>query len=397
MSPNAAGPRATPISTVPTCAPRWRGPAIPPPPGPPRKARLAATATQPLLMAYAEPEGPAPDPDLLRGAYGLIAVARPDDLRRAALEQAARAAGAAVCAFLPLPLAEADIAAARRADGYVMLQAAPGVTGPRPSLDPANGERLALSARAGRLGAAGAGLRRLQRRAGPRGCRLGRRRGGGGQRGVARGAGGDGGAQDAAGGFAEGARWLICFWGWTSARRRSRAGCSTREGGLVAHASRPYPTARPAPGLVEQDPRDWVAGVEAVIDALTEDGRAERVAAMGMCGQVNTDAFVDAQGRPLAPAIAWADNRAAADAAALDADVSMQDRLDWWGAPLPVGASHVLARMAWMARERPEVYAATAQVLAPKDFCLRALAGATVSDAMSNFFVVGLDSPMSSR
>ena len=33
--------------------------------------------------------------------------------------------------------------AARRADGYVMLQAAPGLTGPRPSLDPSNAGRIA--------------------------------------------------------------------------------------------------------------------------------------------------------------------------------------------------------------------------------------------------------------
>ena len=67
------------------------------------------------------------------------------------------------------------------------------------------------------------------------------------------------------------------------------------------------------------------------------------------------------------------------------------DRIAWWGAPLPIGASHVLARMVWMAREKPEVFAATRHVLTPKDYCLRALAGATVSDPMSNFFVVGLD------
>jgi xylulokinase len=161
------------------------------------------------------------------------------------------------------------------------------------------------------------------------------------------------------------------------------------EGRVVAHASRPYPTQRPAPGRVEQDPRDWVAGLHAVMEALDA---GDRVAAVGLCSQVNTDLFVDAEGRPLSAAIAWADNRAAGDAAALDAAISPQDRMDWWGAPLPVGASHVLAHMAWMARERPDVYAATAHVLSPKDYCLRALAGATVSDPMSSFFVVGLDS-----
>jgi xylulokinase len=163
------------------------------------------------------------------------------------------------------------------------------------------------------------------------------------------------------------------------------------EGRLVAHAARPYPTARPAPGIVEQDPRHWVEGVRAVFDALTAEGRAERVAGVGLCSQVNTDVFVDGEGGPLAPAIGWQDNRAAGDAAALDAGVSPGERLAWWGAPLPIGASHVLARMAWMARERPDIFAATRHVLSPKDYCLKALTGETVSDAMTNFFVVGPD------
>ena len=70
-----------------------------------------------------------------------------------------------------------------------------------------------------------------------------------------------------------------------------------REGRLVAHAGRSYPTLRPAPGVVEQDPRDWTDGVVATMDALLAGGRAERVAAVGLCSQVNTDVFVDEDGR----------------------------------------------------------------------------------------------------
>ena len=47
--------------------------------------------------------------------------------------------------------------------------------------------------------------------------------------------------------------------------------------------------------------------------------------------------------------------------------------------------------MAWMARERPDIFAAARHVLSPKDYCLKALTGETVSDAMTNFFVAGLD------
>ena len=99
---------------------------------------------KPLVMTYAEPGHPGlTDRRFFDGAYGLLAVAPAGEACRAALEARAREAGAAVCAFLSLPLTQADVAEARRADGYVMLQAAAGLTGPRPSLDSANAERIA--------------------------------------------------------------------------------------------------------------------------------------------------------------------------------------------------------------------------------------------------------------
>ncbi len=43
--------------------------------------------------------------------------------------------------------------------------------------------------------------------------------------------------------------------------------------------------------------------------------------------------------------------------------------MEWWGAPLPIDASHGLARMAWMRRHRPDVWDRTRWVMAPKDHC----------------------------
>ena len=95
-------------------------------------------------MTYAEDDHPAlAEPGMLRGIDAVLVVASPRDGRRVAIERQARSSGAAVSVFLPLPLNPDDVAAARRAEGYVMLQAAPGLTGPRASLDPANAGRIA--------------------------------------------------------------------------------------------------------------------------------------------------------------------------------------------------------------------------------------------------------------
>ena len=170
-----------------------------------------------------------------------------------------------------------------------------------------------------------------------------------------------------------------------------KGGLFEAAGGLIAHARRGYPTSRPAPGIVEQNPRDWTEGVVSIMDELLVADRAQRVAAVGLCSQVNTDVFVDAEGSPVAPAITWQDNRVVAEAAELDASLSVSDKDAWWGAPLPIGASHVLARMMWMARERRDVYTQCRHVLTPKDYCLKTLAGVVATDPMSSFFVVGRD------
>lgn len=109
------------------------------------RRRLAMRAMPPkaLVMMYSDPSHPAlSEPAFFDGVDALLVVAPPRDERREAIEKRAWAAGVAVSTFLPLPMTSVDIAAARRADGYVMLQAAPGLTGPRACLDPSNAARI---------------------------------------------------------------------------------------------------------------------------------------------------------------------------------------------------------------------------------------------------------------
>lgn len=170
-----------------------------------------------------------------------------------------------------------------------------------------------------------------------------------------------------------------------------KAALFAHDGAMLAHWSRRYPTGRPGPGLVEQDPRHWVDGIRDALDYLLAGRDTGAVAALGMCSQVNTDVFVDAAGKPLAPAITWQDVRAADEAGALDASISAEEKQAWWGAPMPIGASHVLAKMRWMAKHRPEIWARTRHVLSPKDYCLFHLTGAVVADPVASFGQTGLD------
>ncbi len=146
-----------------------------------------------------------------------------------------------------------------------------------------------------------------------------------------------------------------------------------------------YATTRPAPGFVEQDPSDWMSRVLAGIGELVAGLPQGAVAGIGLCSQVNTHVFVDESGRALLPAIIWQDGRCAEDARQLDRLVASEDRLKWWGAPLPIDASHVLSRMAWVRRTHPEIWRKTRWVMAPKDYCLLHLTGEAVADPMTAF------------
>lgn len=170
-----------------------------------------------------------------------------------------------------------------------------------------------------------------------------------------------------------------------------KAGLFTLAGDVVDHWSRNYPTARPGPGLVEQNPQDWLDGVRDAIDGLLVGRDPERVVAVGLCSQVNTDVFVDAGGQPLAPAIVWQDVRAAREAEALDSAISPADKQAWWGAEMPIGASHALAKMMWFQKHHPDLWEKTRYVLSPKDYCLLRLTGAAVADPIASFGHVGLD------
>jgi xylulokinase len=169
-----------------------------------------------------------------------------------------------------------------------------------------------------------------------------------------------------------------------------KVGLFDAAGGLRASAARGVATRR-ASEIAEQAPDDWMSGVLAGLADVLAEAPAGAVAAVGLCSQVNTHVFVDARGEALAPAILWQDGRCAEQAARLDARVPEASRLSWWGAPLPIDASHVLSRMAWMAERRPDIWARTRWVMAPKDYCLMKLTGEAGADPLSSFGVVDVN------
>src|SRR5262249_8691455 len=84
---------------------------------------------------------------------------------------------------------------------------------------------------------------------------------------------------------------------------------------VVAHATRSYPLQRPPPGWAEQDPMNWWTAVGGALADLRAGGLAlDRIAAIGLSGQMHGLVLLDALGQPVIPCHLWSDTRCAAEA-----------------------------------------------------------------------------------
>lgn len=165
----------------------------------------------------------------------------------------------------------------------------------------------------------------------------------------------------------------------------------TQEGRSLASYSAAHPTRRSMPGMAEQDPATWLMHVGAALAQFARHPRARDVSGIGITSQVNTHVFCDASMAALAPALTWQDTRPGQVARDIDGRLTLAERIQALGAPIPVDASHALARMAWMAQTAPEIWAATRHVLLPKDWVIAQLTGTVASDPLSAIGLAGTD------
>jgi len=136
----------------------------------------------------------------------------------------------------------------------------------------------------------------------------------------------------------------------------------------------------PAPGRVEQDPDalvDALAGTVRDVAGQAQRGDA-RVIGLALSGAMHSLLALDRAGRPLTPAITWADGRAAAQARELGRRPGAAELRRRTGTP--TAAMAPLAKLCWFAQEEPELAARAARWLSVKEYLVLGLCGETVVD-----------------
>jgi xylulokinase len=144
------------------------------------------------------------------------------------------------------------------------------------------------------------------------------------------------------------------------------------DGRVLAVASRGYGLLTPGLGCVEQDPEQIWAAVVETLQSLSQavgrrpGGQNDRIVALSQSSQGGTTIPVEAQGRPLHAAFSWMDQRAAEEAAAVEARWGADAIYRTTGWSLFGGLP--LQHIAWFRRNRPAEFSATAHFLFVNDF-----------------------------
>ncbi|MDT9686859.1 xylulokinase [Streptomyces sp. P9(2023)] len=169
--------------------------------------------------------------------------------------------------------------------------------------------------------------------------------------------------------------------GVDSSTQSTKAAVVDVDTGAVRGLGRAPHTVTGADGARESDPEQWWSALrEAVAAALAAaDVPARAVTGIAVAGQQHGLVVLDAEGRPLRPALLWNDTRSAPQAAELTAALGGPDRWLARTGSVPV-ASMTATTWQWLRGHEPAVTAATAGVRLPHDFLTERLAGVAVTD-----------------
>jgi xylulokinase len=147
------------------------------------------------------------------------------------------------------------------------------------------------------------------------------------------------------------------------------------EGRLLSATAEEYSFDIPQPGWAEQDPEVWLqAALGTMRRAVAQAGvRPERIAALGLSGQMHGTVCLNENGHVIRPAIIWADQRAADQVANVYQELG-RERLGQWTAN-PLAAGFMLATWLWLREHEPGSAQATSHLLLPKDYVRYRLTG----------------------
>ncbi len=161
-------------------------------------------------------------------------------------------------------------------------------------------------------------------------------------------------------------------------------------GARYGTAYQEYPCDFPAPNRVEQDAEVlFEACVEVLARAIAAtDIDPADIRALSFSTQRCTTIPVDAECRPLRPAISWQDNRS--DSQCDGVRDAIGEQVFYKTTGLPIANVWTLLKIMWIRKEEPEIYEKTHKFLNPHGFLLKRFGSQDFVEDLSNASLHGL-------
>ncbi len=157
-------------------------------------------------------------------------------------------------------------------------------------------------------------------------------------------------------------------------------------GSVVGQGVAALSVQRPHPLWSEQDPDAWWHATTAAVQAIDPAVRRS-VRGVGLAGQMHGATLLDADDRPLRPAILWNDGRSFAECEAMERAVpdlrAIAGNIAMPGFTAP--------KLLWVREHEPEIFAKIATVLLPKDYVRLLMTGDKASDLSDSAGTLWLD------
>jgi xylulokinase len=167
-----------------------------------------------------------------------------------------------------------------------------------------------------------------------------------------------------------------------------------RDDGTVAQsATSEYPTLTPHPLWSEQEPESWWAATQLVIRSVlrAEGCSPDRIAGIGLTGQMHGLVALDSAGKTVRPAILWNDQRTGSECREMAGILGLNELLMTTGNQVLPGFT--APKLLWLRKHEHAAYNRIAHILLPKDYVRYRLTGeysTDVSDASgTSLFNVG--------
>src|SRR5690554_4367857 len=153
------------------------------------------------------------------------------------------------------------------------------------------------------------------------------------------------------------------------------------DGKIIDKKYTAYDILNPEPEFAEQNPRDWWQGLCDISRLIVErnQGLINKIAGIGIDGQMHTQVYLDSDGQPLRNAITWMDQRSSKIVRNINSD-RQQRELIFNSTANYLNTTYSAPNIKWVQENEIELYQKTEKILLAKDYLKYLLTGEMVTD-----------------